>query len=168
MAKSKKKIEKESQVELYTIQLTKKQMQILSHYTDAMSRLITGQDFIYRQLFESAWEKRCKEETGNWMDKEWEGGWYRMREDAEALCKQIKKRFWGLESNSLYGVNYNDDADILFDMHQVIRHQLWLDNPDTDKLSYTVDAFEAMKYGSEPLITTKKVRPFDNWTGELK
>lgn len=74
-----------------------------------------------------------------------------MRQDAEDICKQIKKRFWGLERNSMYGIYYDDDADILFDIHKCIRHQLWLDRPDEEKSTITVDAFEASQVGSEPL-----------------
>jgi hypothetical protein len=74
-----------------------------------------------------------------------------MRHDAERLCKEIKQRFWGLESNAMYGVHYDDTADVLFDLHQVLRHQLWLDRPETEKSHITVDADEAMRFGSEPL-----------------
>lgn len=91
------------------------------------------------------------------MDKEFDGGWYEMRADAEAICNQIKKRFWGCEANAMYGVNYDDTADILFDMHQVLRHQLWLDSPEDQKSHITVDAYEAMQYGSEPLAIIKKI-----------
>ena len=33
----------------------------------------------------------------------------------------------------------------------LIRHQLWLDRPEEEKSRITVDAFEAMQWGSEPL-----------------
>lgn len=33
----------------------------------------------------------------------------------------------------------------------LIRHQLWLDRPDSEKSNSTVDASEAMQWGSEPL-----------------
>lgn len=108
-------------------------------------------------MMETAWERRCKEATGKMMDKQWDGGWSDMRFEAEDLCKYIKKRFWGLESNALNGIHYDQTADILFDIHQVLRHQLWLDKPDENKSTITVDASEAMCFGDEPLIEIKKI-----------
>lgn len=122
-----------------------------------MARIIEGQDFIYQQFLEQAWEKRCKEATGNMMDKEFEGGWDAMRADAEDVCKYIKSRFWGLGRNSLYGIRYDDSSDIIWDIYQVIRHQLWLDRPEENKSHYTVDASEAMQIGDEPLVKIKKI-----------
>ena len=140
----------------YKITLTKRQVRLLSYVCDQFSRLICGQDRSFQELMEAAWERRCKEATGNMMDKQWEGGWSHMRAEAEGLCNYIKKRFWGLESNALHGIHYDQTADILWDIHQVLRHQLWLDKPDEDKPTITVDASEAMRVGDEPLIKIKK------------
>ena len=142
---------------IYTLRLTERQAKLLSYACDQFSRLICGQDWSYQNLMEEAWEKRCKEATGNFMNDEWDGGWYAMRHDAEAICEQIKKRFWGLDWNSLYGVKYDDTADILYDLHQVIRYQLWLDRPESEKSHITVDASPAMRFGSEPLAEITKV-----------
>jgi len=136
--------------------LTERQARLLSYACDQFSRLICGQDWSYRELMEAAWEKRCKEATGKFMDKEWDGGWHNMRAEAEQISKTIKKRFWGLESNTMYGIHYDDTADILFDLHQVIRHQLWLDRPDSEKSHITVDASEAMQIGDEPLAIIER------------
>lgn len=143
---------------IYTLRLTERQAKLLSYACDRFSRLICGQDGSFQELMEEAWEKRCKEAVGgHGMDKEWNGGWSNMRQDAEAICKQIKKRFWGLDWNALYGVKYDDTADILFDLHQVIRHQLWIDRPESEKSYITVDADVAMRFGSEPLVEITKV-----------
>ena len=142
---------------IYTLRLTERQAKLLSYACDQFSRLICGQDWSYQNLMEEAWEKRCKEATGKFMNDEWDGGWYAMRHDAEAICEQIKKRFWGLGWNSLYGVKYDDTADILYDLHQVIRYQLWLDRPESEKSHITVDASPAMRFGSEPLAEITKV-----------
>lgn len=149
--------EKRTTEQTYQITLTKRQVQLLSYVCDRFSRLICGQDWSFQELMEAAWERRCKEATGKMMDKEWEGGWGDMRAEADDLCKYIKKRFWGLESHSLYGIHYDQTADILWDVNQVLRHQLWLDKPDEDKSTVTVDASEAMRVGDEPLITIKKM-----------
>ncbi|MBR6141213.1 MAG: hypothetical protein IKQ37_05575 [Bacteroidaceae bacterium] len=143
---------------IYTLQLTERQAKLLSWACDSIARIIEGQDFIYQDFMESAWEKRCKEATGKMMDKEWDGGWSEMRCDAEAIAKQIKKRFWGLDSKSLYGIHYDESADILWDIHQVIRHQLWLDRPDDMKSHITVDASSATRCGVEPLAIINKIK----------
>lgn len=140
----------------YILELTEKQAKLLSWALDTFPRLIQGQSFAYQDLFETAWEKRCKAATGNMMDEEFEGGWSQMREDAEALCKKIKRRFWNLPYNSQNGIHYDDTADVLWDIQQVIRHELWRNDPD--RTHYTVDASPAMQVGSEPLakIETKE------------
>ena len=85
------------------------------------------------------------------MDDEFEGGWYKMREDAETFCKEIKRRFWGLAPNANYGFNYDDTADIIWDCHRVIRHELWKNNPNRSR--FTVDSENpSFSIGSEPLI----------------
>ena len=153
-----KKSKKQEEQVMYTLELTEKQTRLLSYACDQFSRLICGQDWEFQQLMEAAWEKRCKEAVGgHGMDKEWDGGWYKMREDVEEICKQIKKRFWGLEYCALNGIHYDDTADILYDIHCVIRHQLWKDDPRTDKPCFTVNAFQpTSSVGSEPLATIKR------------
>lgn len=136
----------------YQITLTEKQARLLSYALEQFMRLIVGQDWAFQDLMESAWEKRCKEATGDMMDEGWDGGWQAMREDAERICKEIKKRFWGLAPNANYGIRYDDSADILYDMHQVLRHALWMSQPEP-KNHMTVDSDPAHQYGSEPLAT---------------
>ena len=138
----------------YTLTLTQKQLKVLNYACDQFSRLICGQDWSYQNLMEEAWEKRSKKATGKSMDKDFEGGWQEMRHDAERLSKEIKKRFWGLESNAMYGIHYDDYADILFDLHRVLRHQLW--NDKEVKSNWTVDAEDPThSIGNEPLAEIK-------------
>lgn len=146
---SKKKENKSERI--YTLRLTEKQVRVLSYACDRFSRLICGQDWTFQELMEEAWEKRCKKATGKMMDEKWNGGWQNMRSEAENICHEVKRRFWGLEQNTMFGVGYDDTADILYDVYQVLRHQLWLDRPDSEKSTITVDASEAIRFGSEPL-----------------
>lgn len=141
---------KEEKKHIYRLELTERQAKLLSYACDRLSRVICGQDWTYQEFMEGAWEKRCKEATGNSMDKEWDGGWYAMRAEAEAWCNVIKKRFWGLERNAMYGIHYDDTADILFALHTVIRHQLWLDG---DRQFHGVDSDKPTQLGDEPLAT---------------
>ena len=140
---------------IYQLELTERQAKLLSWACDTIARIIEGQDRTYQDMMEAAWEKRCKEATGKMMDDEWDGGWSQMREDAERMCREMKKRFWGLEPNALNGVHYDKDGDTLWDIHQVIRHQLWQDNPNHQL--YTVDAAEAHQFGDEPLANIKRI-----------
>ena len=91
------------------------------------------------------------------MDEEFEGGWSNMREDAETFCKEIKKRFWDLDPNAEYGIHYDDSADILWDIYQCLRFELWKNLPEP-KPHYTVDASPATQFGDEPLckVTSKE------------
>ena len=141
---------------IYQLELTERQAKLLSYACDRLSRIICGQDWTYQEFMEEAWEKRCKEATGISMDKEWDGGWSAMREDAEEICKKIKKRFWNLDSNAFYGIGYDDTADILYDIHQVLRRQLWEDKPSDKKLFITVDSDTPIRTGSEPLAQISK------------
>lgn len=141
---------------VYNLLLTKRQVELLSYACDRFSRLIEGQDWSYQEMMEEAWEKRCKEATGKMMDDEWDGGWHNMRAETEELCKRIKKKYWGLESNALYGIHYDDTSDILFALHTVLRHQLWLDRPEESKSHITVDSDEPMRVGSEPLAVISR------------
>lgn len=136
----------------YVLELNQKQAELLSWALDTFPRLIQGQDHAYQDLLESAWERRCKKAIGRSMDDEFEGGWYKMREDAEAFCKEIKRRFWGLAPNANYGIHYDESADILWDIYATLRHYLWLNNPNPNKSKYTVDAFPHKQIGLEPLI----------------
>lgn len=142
---------------IYTLHLTKKQAEILSYACDQFSRLICGQDWSYQDLFEAAWERRAIEATGERMSKDYDCGWREMRSETEDLCKRIKKRYWGLDSNAMYGIHYDDTADLLFDIHQVIRHQLWLDRPEDQKSHVTVDSDRPFQISAEPLATIERI-----------
>ena len=136
----------------YIIELTEKQARLLSWACDTLPRLIEGQDWSYQQLMEEAWEKRCKKATGKPMDEEWDGGWSAMREYAERICKEIKRKFWGQPANAMFGIHYDDTADILWDIYATLRYYIWLNDPNPNKSKITVDAFPHSQIGSEPLI----------------
>lgn len=141
----------------YVLEMNERQARLLSWVCDTFPRLIEGQSHAYQDLFESAWEKRCKKATGKMMDDEFEGGWQKMREDAETFCKEIKRRFWDLAPNADWGVHYDDTADTIWDMHQAIRHALWceMDAAAQEMTRWSVDAFPAHQFGKEPLIIVK-------------
>lgn len=141
----------------YQITMNKRQLELLSYGCEQLARLIQGQSNALQDLFETAWERRCKEATGKMMDKEFEGGWYDMRADAEAIISQIKRRFWGLDHYTENGIHYSETSDIFWEMYEVLRHQLWLDLPEDRKSPMTVDASPAFQLSNEPLIEVKKI-----------
>lgn len=142
---------------IYNLQLTEKQAKLLSYACDRLSRIICGQDWTFQEFMEEAWEKRCKKATGNFMDTEWDGGWRNMRHEAEELCKKIKRRFWGCDANVLNGIHYDDEADILYDIHRVLRHQFYKDRGDTS--FYTIDSENpTSSIGTEPLAVISKIK----------
>lgn len=135
----------------YTIEVSKHQLQMLSMMCDRMSRLICGQlDNSVQEFVEQAWERRHKSKDNPHGMGE---GWYEMRKDVEDRLAELKKIGWGLERNAYYGIHYDELADLLFEMHQVMRHRLWLDNPNSPW--YSVDGDEPMKLTDEPMITVK-------------
>lgn len=146
-----------AQEHIYNLQLTERQAKLLSYACNNLSRIIEGQDWTYQEFMEAAWEKRCKEATGKSMDEAWDGGWSEMRAEAEEISKRIKKRFWGCEANAMHGIGYDDTADILFDIHRIIRHQLYIDRGDTSLA--TVDSeTPASSIGTEPLAIISKIK----------
>ena len=142
---------------IYQLSLTEKQARALSFVCDQYSRLIEGQDFAYQELFEGAWEHRCLEATGERMSDDWDGGWQNMRQDAENMANLIKARFWALRPNELHGIGYDDYADMLFDIHRVIRHQLWLDNPKRSMMTVDADNPRDIQFGRETLAEIRRI-----------
>lgn len=144
---------------VYNIQVTEKQLRILSATCNAYMRLICGQSMDLAELMESAWEKHCKKATDKMIDEEWNGGWSKAREDAETYAQAIRDRFWFCKPGSLYGLGYDETADMLYDIHQVLRHQLYLDLPENERaeMKWTVLADPPMQFGKEPLpVVTRK------------
>ena len=139
---------------IYTLELTERQAKLLSYACDQFMRCIQGQPEAFQQLMEEAWEKRCKEATGESMDKEWNGGWWNMRHQAERLSRLATKWFWGCRQG--YGIYYDDAADIFFDIHRVLRYQFYKDRGDTSIA--TVDSENpTSSIGSEPLAVVRRI-----------
>lgn len=145
------------QTKRYSLELTEYQAKLLSWACDEFSRIICGQDWSIQTILEMAWEKRAMSSAGDAFDKEFEGGWSKMREETNVLVKDIKKRYWGLDRSTMNGIHYDDRSDALYDIHQVIRHQLWLDQPEEKRQSYVNDAYEAHQFSSQELPIIKRI-----------
>ena len=56
------------------------------------------------------------------------------------------------------GMAKQDEENVLaIDIYQVIRHQLWLDDPDRDKLGYCVDGNDPLLQSGEPAVKCVKI-----------
>lgn len=69
------------------------------------------------------------------------------RDDVRVILQAVGRMLWpfGLQKQS-------EENIIAQDIWQVIRHQLWIDNPMRDELAYTVDAREPFLQSQEPRV----------------
>lgn len=158
-----KRMEHKPRNPLYVIHISHRQLRELSFQCEQHSRFITGQlDFTLQEAVESAWEKRYADthpvKDNGYKDhgigtKEW----YDVRHNTEAIINDIRWECWQCTRSSSYGVHYDDESDMYWDIYEVFRHQLWLDRPDEKKCGYTVDAYPAHQWGNEPLIKIKRI-----------
>lgn len=74
------------------------------------------------------------------------------RDDARIVMEAAGRVLWP------YGLTKQDADNILAqDIYQVIRHQLWIDNPDRDKFRYSVDADPPLLQSGEPAARCVKI-----------
>lgn len=132
---------------LFTLTLNKRQLELLSKASDCHSRNICGQlDVGLEEVIENAIAR-----TYDTADFDTRHG---ISEKVKMLLCEVKSLVWDLGPGTNKGVKYDDGADILFDIHQVIRHHLWKIKPEP-KYHYTNDAADATIFGSQPAITIK-------------
>ena len=136
----------------FVIELNERQLRALSHICDMYHRLIEGQlDIALQPVLEQAWEKHHPE----WREDK--GAWYAMRAKAEAQMAELLEQYWSLIGGRYYGIHYDGYADMIWDMHQVMRHALWREQTaeQKERTRWTVDAYPASQIGEEPLIDVK-------------
>ena len=113
----------------YTMTLSKKQLQVMEQALHSYARMLIGQ--FHTALDPVTWNNKIKDKLN----------------DAQ--------KFW-LNQLSIYEHNemhgHTEDSEIAWDIYQVLRHQLWKENPDrTPCLSDSVH-----KRGSEELPEIEK------------
>lgn len=134
----------------YQIELTERQLQDLNYACELMSRIRCGQmRTALRFLIEEAYERNDH--------KEMDSAWWDMRHEVEDLLDRLKQIGWKQPRNGYYGVHYDDQADRLYDMHQVIRNVLYWERHKGEKTHMVVDGDTPMQFGNEPLIKVKKI-----------
>lgn len=141
------RVVEDADTRLFTITLNKRQLELLSEASDCHSRNTCGQlDAGLEEVIEKAIARTYS--TADFNKR------HEISEKVKSLLYEVKSLVWDLSPGTNKGVKYDDGADILFDIHQVIRHHLWKIKPEP-KHHYTNDAAEATIFGSQPAITIK-------------
>lgn len=132
----------------FTLELNKRQLEILSDACDNHSRNMSGQlDIGLSDILEAGIAKEY--ETADFEHR------HQIRERAIGLLREIKILVWNMGAGASYGVGYDEKADILYDIHQVIRHYLWKLKPEP-RPHTIVSSSPAIQFGKEPLVVIKK------------
>lgn len=139
-----------------TITCTEKQLVMLEMVCERYTRLIEGQlGLSLQDICEDAWCRRnkTKEHPLGIGSEEW----YNMRHELEERLKDMEWDYWGLAGGRYNGIGYDDWADSLWDMYQVMRYARWQNMPPKEKESMriTVMSNTPMRCGSLPLIEVK-------------
>ncbi|NCA89839.1 MAG: hypothetical protein EOM92_13270 [Gammaproteobacteria bacterium] len=134
----------------YTLTLTARQLRLIDAACETCARAALGQvgDVL----------RFCRDRHGTPIYT-----WERMR-----AIEDLVKPAMGLAPNESFRVGHGDEADTLWDLHQVLRHRLAWDaayatgriKPGeprnwADMLSHNFD--EPLRYGPEPLATVSQV-----------
>lgn len=129
----------------YRITLTEGQMKLLSKVLDKQARLIVGQlDYAIEEELLRASRKHRPENEGV------------TRLYVQQILKRLSYVCWGTKDSERFGVGYSEDSDTLWDMQEVIRHQLWKD--DEFRNQFVVSSNPAVHWNKkEPLIEVEKV-----------
>lgn len=130
---------------IYKITLTESQLRLLSEHSERSARVIAGQlEYGIRDILLEALNK-----SGNRNENT-----IKLIDDVLHFLKGI---CWNLPSHSAYGVGYDKESDTLWDMYEVIRHQLWRDSED--RVEYTNSSYPASHWNKEvPLIEVELVK----------
>ncbi len=136
----------------YHIELTENQLRALDAACEVCARFKIGQPGIAVDML------ALTDGDGSSI------GGYELERQLDAL---IKPRM-GLDMNASFGVGTFDDADVLFDLHEVFRHRLAWDKAVADGLTLpgaprkwpemmTVNYDAPMHWGTEPLATVTAI-----------
>lgn len=144
----------------FQIEVTERQLQLLSYACEKADRQIIGQLGISLENdCLDAWEREYKKENNikgalRTLPEEW----YDVRAKVEKHIDELRQLCWKCDKFRYYGIKYDNTADTLWDMHRVLRHALWSERPERSYM--TVDSenpSEILRYGSEPYARIIKV-----------
>lgn len=128
---------------MYTLKISEKQARVISVACEVFLRMGLGQ---FDYATESVWMDRVFGVDPNHPVD---------REEFKGACDRLKHVITGHKSNASLGVGskeVNPDCHIAWEIHQVIRHQIYWDKfKDNPNRPFTVDAGTPMKYSNEKL-----------------
>lgn len=129
----------------YTLTITEEHLKLLSEITDKMARVIVGQlDYGIGEEVDAAIARHRS-------DGKWNDDFYEISKQAKVYLDMLHTMCWDQAPSTRYGVHYSKKSDALWDMHEVLRHQMWKENPDRSKM--TVDSDKPFHWNKEiPLI----------------
>lgn len=105
--------------EKYKLTVTKEQLQLINKACNVLSRVKMGQ---FHELLEE-----LKDKDGKWLFD------HDLLDDVNKLIKPKM----GLLGGRSFGVNKFDDTDVLFTIHNCLRHQLWKEDPNRNSFDPT-------------------------------
>ncbi len=147
----------------YLVEVNKEQLWVLENMTEIMMRLICGQlDIALTNIFMKAYEKNFPTQARD-ADGKMTHAYWDKRDTLAVHINEFRKEYWNCVSQ-YFGVNYDPEADILYDMHQVIRkfrYDHLFTKKERDEMKHTVMANEPLSFGSEPLIRIFERTGFD-------
>ena len=123
----------------YVLTMDRETALMVRRASEFYTRIMCGQfDEVVREIL-NAWPEKYKEDT-----------FCIMRDQAEAFLRLARAvLFPELDSGSYYGVGHNRNADISWNVNQVIRYVIaWRDNPEGD---YGVNFNKPISWSGTPL-----------------
>lgn len=135
----------------YTITLNKDQLILLEFASEFAMRTIVGQlDTYFQEICDNAWEKEHKSVDVNWS---------LMNDQLSSYINDIRQLCWNQRCGEFHGIGYNEKADALFDMYQVLRKFRYdhiFTDEDRELMKNTNMANQPRHYSKQPLITVKE------------
>lgn len=147
---------KQKKQKRYTIEVSEHQLWLLEHCCEEYARMLVGQDMVFRDLFEQAWDREvCKPQNLDTTGKEF----WDMREEVETAVYRLKTLCFNMSRNGNWGIGHHPDADCLFDMYHTFMHQRWkdMDADSKEMMRNTVMSDVPSRYGSEELPIVKRI-----------
>lgn len=131
----------------YTLTVTKEQLQTINTALEEFFRVRMGQMW---DLADSLAGLDVDFSRDNPLHDQIFDSYIKRRDATRIVLEAAKKVAFGEHNYPSPG----EDARICEDVWQVIRHQLWLDNPD--RLEHTVDSREPLLMSQQPIATIRK------------
>jgi len=114
----------------YQITLNREQAQTISKALDFHSRIIGGQ---FQEIIDLFWDAKPENVK-----------------EAEKILTRLKYLLTGMGEDGNLGIgNISENGRNAYDLHQVIRHRLALDKPES-RHEFSVDFRSPSQYGTQP------------------